>query len=68
MCDWLYKFNNKAAQDKESIYKGGAVPEWSKALLVRDNNGKPKDPRFVPGLVILKKPSCALKGADALGR
>ena len=32
MCDGLYKFKNKAAQDKESIYIGGTVAEWSKAL------------------------------------
>ena len=48
MCDWLYKFNNKAAQDKESIYKGGAVAEWSKALLVRDNNDNQKIPGSSP--------------------
>ena len=28
--------------------KGGAVAEWSKALLVRENKREKKDPRFVP--------------------
>ena len=29
---------------------GGAVAEWSKALLVSQNKQKPNDPRFVPVL------------------
>ena len=29
---------------------GSTVTEWSKALLVRENNQKPKDPRFAPQL------------------
>ena len=29
---------------KKLIIDGGAVAEWSKALLVREDKGKPKDP------------------------
>ena len=29
---------------------GGAVAEWSKALLVTEHKVKPKDPRTCPGL------------------
>ena len=36
-------------------YIGGAVAEWSKALLVRENKESPKDPGFAPGLGNLKK-------------
>ena len=31
-----------------TVVMGGAVAEWSKALLVRENKRKPKDPRFTP--------------------
>jgi hypothetical protein len=34
---------------------GGAVAEWSKALLERENKRKSKDPRFAPGLGTFKK-------------
>ena len=30
------------------IRQGGAVAKWSKALLVKENKRKPKDPRFAP--------------------
>ena len=29
-------------------HEAGAVAEWSKALLVRENNPKPEDSRYAP--------------------
>ena len=41
--------------------EGGAVAEWSKALLVRENKRKTKkDPRFAPVLGNLKKAACTV--------
>ena len=34
---------------------GGAVAEWSKALLERENKKKPRDPGFAPGTGTFKK-------------
>ena len=45
-----WKSPNERVLKKKSQWKGGAVAEWSKALLEREiNKPKPKDPRFAAG-------------------
>ena len=35
-------------KQQAKLKKGGAVAEWSKAQVVRENKWKQKDPKFAP--------------------
>ena len=63
----VHVLQNKTKKVTEKCHRQGAVAEWSKALLVRENKRKPKDPRFTPpppprpGQFLLREEVCLRK-------